>query len=89
MKMSEFVLDLGAGYVQMQDLLHGFSSPCVMDIKMGVRSYLEEELEKAKKKPMPRKVSTTCVLVEWTMKKKRMFTVSRRNFTGGAVRVTA
>ena len=49
-------LDVDAGYVQLQDLLCEFTSPCVMDIKMGVRTYLEEELEKARKKPTLRKV---------------------------------
>ena len=49
-------LDVDAGYVQLQDLLCEFTSPCVMDIKMGVRTYLEEELEKARKKPSLRKV---------------------------------
>ena len=49
-------LDWRPGYVQLQDLLCGFTSPCVMDIKMGVRTYLEEELEKARKKPTLRKV---------------------------------
>nr|KAG5712416.1 hypothetical protein BaRGS_023995 [Batillaria attramentaria] len=45
----------GERYVQLQDLLCEFTSPCVMDIKMGVRTYLEEELEKARKKPTLRK----------------------------------
>ena len=49
-------LDWRPGYVQLQDLLCEFTSPCVMDIKMGVRTYLEEELEKARKKPTLRKV---------------------------------
>lgn len=43
--------------MQLQDLLCEFTCPCVMDIKMGVRTYLEEELEKARKKPTLRKVS--------------------------------
>lgn len=43
-------------YLQLQDLLCEFDSPCVMDIKMGTRTYLEEELEKAREKPKLRKV---------------------------------
>jgi 1D-myo-inositol-triphosphate 3-kinase len=46
-------------YLQLQDLLGDFTSPCVMDCKIGVRTYLEEELAKAKEKPKLRKVSTT------------------------------
>ncbi|KAG1685701.1 Inositol-trisphosphate 3-kinase B [Nymphon striatum] len=42
-------------FVQLQDLLADFENPCVMDIKMGVRTYLEEELAKAKEKTKLRK----------------------------------
>lgn len=42
-------------YLQLQDLLGDFISPCVMDCKIGVRTYLEEELAKAKEKPKLRK----------------------------------
>ncbi|KAM9155063.1 inositol-trisphosphate 3-kinase B [Pangshura tecta] len=45
----------GERYNQMEDLLAEFDSPCVMDCKMGVRTYLEEELTKARKKPSLRK----------------------------------
>jgi len=45
-------------YLQLQDLLGDFTSPCVMDCKIGVRTYLEEELAKAKEKPKLRKVRT-------------------------------
>ena len=42
-------------YVEMQDLLRDFDKPAVMDIKMGTRTYLEEELIKANLKPTLRK----------------------------------
>ncbi|KAL1131735.1 hypothetical protein AAG570_011348, partial [Ranatra chinensis] len=44
-----------AMYLQLQDLLGEFTDPCVMDCKIGVRTYLEEELAKAKEKPKLRK----------------------------------
>lgn len=44
-----------AVYLQLQDLLVDFVSPCVLDCKLGVRTYLEEELSKAKEKPKLRK----------------------------------
>nr|XP_018897472.1 PREDICTED: uncharacterized protein LOC109030789 isoform X2 [Bemisia tabaci] len=47
--------DDGDLYLQLQDLLGDFTSPCVMDCKIGVRTYLEEELAKAKEKPKLRK----------------------------------
>ncbi|XP_037778435.1 inositol-trisphosphate 3-kinase B-like isoform X1 [Penaeus monodon] len=45
----------GERYLQLQDLLSDFTLPCVMDIKMGVRTYLEDELAKAREKPKLRK----------------------------------
>ncbi|XP_030051594.1 inositol-trisphosphate 3-kinase B isoform X3 [Microcaecilia unicolor] len=45
----------GERYNQMDDLLAEFDAPCVMDCKMGVRTYLEDELAKARKKPSLRK----------------------------------
>lgn len=48
----------GNSYVQLQDLLCEFEAPCVMDIKMGCRTYLEEELTKAREKPTLREVRT-------------------------------
>ncbi|KAH8367871.1 hypothetical protein KR084_003748 [Drosophila pseudotakahashii] len=45
----------GELYLQLQDLLSDYVQPCVMDCKVGVRTYLEEELSKAKEKPKLRK----------------------------------
>lgn len=53
-------------YLQLQDLLCEFDSPCVMDIKMGTRTYLEEELEKAREKPKLRKVRVSSGFIRKT-----------------------
>ncbi|XP_042311407.1 inositol-trisphosphate 3-kinase A [Sceloporus undulatus] len=45
----------GESYIQLDDLLANFEGPCVMDCKMGIRTYLEEELTKAREKPKLRK----------------------------------
>ncbi|XP_043480829.1 inositol-trisphosphate 3-kinase B isoform X2 [Leptopilina heterotoma] len=44
-----------SSYLQLQDLLGDFEEPCVMDCKVGVRTYLESELAKAKERPKLRK----------------------------------
>ncbi|XP_046488684.1 uncharacterized protein [Neodiprion pinetum] len=44
-----------SSYLQLQDLLGDFEQPCVMDCKVGVRTYLESELAKAKERPKLRK----------------------------------
>lgn len=45
----------GVEYVKLQDLLAEFDNPSVCDIKMGTRTYLEEELIKAREKLTMRK----------------------------------
>lgn len=45
----------GDAYLELQDLLAGYQNPCVMDIKVGIRTYLEDELAKAKEKCKLRK----------------------------------
>ena len=50
-----FLCPIAVEYIQLEDLLVLFQDPCVMDCKIGVRTYLEEELLKAKEKPKLRK----------------------------------
>ncbi|CAB1337516.1 unnamed protein product [Coregonus sp. 'balchen'] len=38
-------------YIRLEDLLRGLKNPVIMDCKMGVRTYQEEELTKAHTKP--------------------------------------
>uniref|UniRef100_A0A8C5GJQ9 Kinase n=1 Tax=Gouania willdenowi TaxID=441366 RepID=A0A8C5GJQ9_GOUWI len=44
----------GESFLHMTDLLANFDLPNVMDCKMGVRTYLEEELVRARERPKPR-----------------------------------
>ncbi|CAH2086396.1 unnamed protein product [Euphydryas editha] len=38
----------GENFIELQDLLHGFRDPHVMDIKMGTRTFLEDEVSNAR-----------------------------------------
>ncbi|XP_072314200.1 inositol-trisphosphate 3-kinase A [Eucyclogobius newberryi] len=44
----------GQSFIHLDDLLVPFDQPSVMDCKMGVRTYLEEELVRAREHPRPR-----------------------------------
>ncbi|XP_010896686.3 inositol-trisphosphate 3-kinase B [Esox lucius] len=44
----------GHSYIRLKDLLSGLKNPVIMDCKMGVRTYQEEELTKAQTKPILR-----------------------------------
>ncbi|XP_030376958.1 inositol-trisphosphate 3-kinase homolog isoform X1 [Scaptodrosophila lebanonensis] len=41
----------GQHYIELQDLLAGFKDPCVMDIKMGCRTFLESEVSNTTLRP--------------------------------------
>eukprot|EP00039_Didymoeca_costata_P019122 m.336338 g.336338 ORF g.336338 m.336338 type:complete len:396 (-) comp17819_c0_seq1:100-1287(-) len=46
----EIELDAGEKYLELQDLLSKFHNPCVMDVKMGIRTFLESEVSNSKRR---------------------------------------
>lgn len=59
----------------LEDLLATFESPCVMDVKMGIRTYLEDELKKARENPKLRTVCTNLIEITILNCKKCLFVV--------------
>ncbi len=55
-RMFDFIYLLIEDYIEMEDLLATFHEPCIMDCKIGVRTYLEEELDQSERDPKPRAV---------------------------------
>lgn len=51
-------------FIEMEDLLASFHEPCIMDCKIGVRTYLEEDLDKSERDPEPRAVSIHQIIEE-------------------------
>jgi hypothetical protein len=41
----------GELFIELEDLLSGFNDPCVMDIKMGTRTFLESEVSRTVARP--------------------------------------
>jgi hypothetical protein len=55
-RIFDFIYLLIEDYIEMEDLLATFHEPCIMDCKIGVRTYLEEELDQSERDPKPRAV---------------------------------
>jgi len=47
----------------MEDLLASFHEPCIMDCKIGVRTYLEQDLDKSERDPELRAVKKTYLYI--------------------------
>lgn len=54
-------------FLVLEDLLGNFRNPSVMDCKLGVRTYLEDELAKAKLKPKLRKVGCSFIAIVFSV----------------------
>jgi len=53
----------GELFIELEDLLSGFNDPCVMDIKMGTRTFLESEVSRTAARPdLYQKVTTAFFL---------------------------
>lgn len=49
----------GDTFIELEDLLNGFNDPCVMDVKMGSRTFLESEVSRtAARQDLYQKVRT-------------------------------
>eukprot|EP00091_Calanus_sinicus_P009069 TRINITY_DN21450_c0_g1_i1.p1 TRINITY_DN21450_c0_g1~~TRINITY_DN21450_c0_g1_i1.p1 ORF type:complete len:237 (-),score=47.35 TRINITY_DN21450_c0_g1_i1:468-1154(-) len=54
-------------FIELEDCLSSFtSSPCIMDCKIGIRTYLEEELAKANESK-PKRLGRTCMRRWWLL----------------------